>query len=213
MHPLDLTDADSVAALPAQVHERHGAVDGVLNVAGIVQPFVRVADLELAAMQKVVQVNFWGQVFMVKAFLPELLTRPEAAIVNVSSMGGFLPVPGQTLYGASKASVKLFSEGLHAELCGTNVKVTVVFPGAIATNITGNSGVTTPSMGGSTAKPPPMTSPRDAAATIIRALEKGSYRVLVGRDAQLLDALTRVVPERAMTLIADRMGNLLSGPA
>lgn len=202
-----------MAALPAQVHERHGAVDGVLNVAGIVQPFVRVADLELAAMQKVVQVNFWGQVFMVKAFLPELLTRPEAAIVNVSSMGGFLPVPGQTLYGASKASVKLFSEGLHAELCGTNVKVTVVFPGAIATNITGNSGVTTPSMGGSTAKPPPMTSPRDAAATIIRALEKGSYRVLVGRDAQLLDALTRVVPERAMTLIADRMGNLLSGPA
>ena len=60
--------------------------------------------------------------------MPHLLKRPEAHIANVSSMGGFLPVPGQTIYGASKAAVKLLTEGLHAELMNTNVKVTVIFP-------------------------------------------------------------------------------------
>ena len=64
-----------------------------------------------------------------------------AHIINISSMGGFLPVPGQSVYGASKAAVKLLTEGLYAELRETNVRVSVVFPGAINTNITTNSGV------------------------------------------------------------------------
>ena len=89
-------------------------------------------------------VNFWGVVNMTKAFLPALLARPAAAVLNVSSMGGFLPVPGQAVYGASKAAVKLFTEALFAELHETNVAVTIVFPGGVATNITQNSGVAMP---------------------------------------------------------------------
>ena len=73
-------------------------------------------------------VNFWGPVHTTKAFLPHLVARPRAHLVNVSSMGAFLPVPGQTAYGASKAAVRLLTEGLHAELAGTSVSVTVVFP-------------------------------------------------------------------------------------
>jgi short-subunit dehydrogenase len=80
---------------------------------------------------------------MTKTFLPHLLKRSEGIIVNVSSMGGFLPVPGQTIYGSSKAAVKLFTEGLNSELTGTNVHVMGVFPGAIGTNIAANSGVWT----------------------------------------------------------------------
>ena len=64
-----------------------------------------------------------GLMVMTKSFLPYLLKRPEAHLVNLSSMGGFLPVPGQTIYGASKAAVKLFTEGLHSELMDTNVHV------------------------------------------------------------------------------------------
>ncbi len=84
-------------------------------------------------------------------------------MINVSAMGGFLPVPGQTIYGASKAAVKLFTEGLYSELMDTNVKITAVFPGAIGTNIAANSGVTTP--GGETAETSKikMTSPQVAA--------------------------------------------------
>ncbi len=141
---LSVTDKAAVEALPAAVEERFGAVDGIINCAGIIQPFVRLKDLDYAAIDRVLGVNWFGTLYMTKAFLPVLLKRPEAHIVNVSSMGGFLPVPGQTIYGASKAAVKLLTEGLHGECAGTPVRVTVVFPGGMATNITTNSGVAAP---------------------------------------------------------------------
>lgn len=210
-HVLNVTDAEAVAALPQQVIDRHGAVDGLLNVAGIIQKFVPFAELEQAEVERVLQVNFWGVVNMVRAFLPRLLKRPEAALVNVSSMGAFVPVPGQTAYGASKAAVKLLTEGLHAELRGTPVAVTVVFPGAVATSITDNSGVHAPAVAGGNdnAANAKVLPPDQAAAIIIKGMEKGAYRVVVGRDAQVMDWFTRLVPERAMTTIADRMAGLL----
>ncbi|PKN83701.1 MAG: short-chain dehydrogenase, partial [Chloroflexi bacterium HGW-Chloroflexi-7] len=140
-HVVDITDSTAVEALPEKVIAAHGSVDGLINNAGIIQPFVKVADLTFPQISKVFDVNFTGLMFMTKAFLPHLLKRPEAHIINLSSMGGFLPVPGQTIYGASKAAVKLFTEGLHSELLETNVHVTLVFPGAIKTNITVNSGI------------------------------------------------------------------------
>jgi short-subunit dehydrogenase len=122
----------------------HGVVDGLINVAGIIRPFVKLNELDYDVIQRVINVNLYGTIHMVKAFLPHLLERPVAHIANVSSMGGFLPVPGQTIYGASKAAVKLMTEGLYAELLDTNVGVSVVFPGAVATEITSNSGVEMP---------------------------------------------------------------------
>lgn len=206
-HALDLTNTESVAALPAAILEVHGQVDGLLNVAGIIQRFVPFMELTPTDIHKVMDVNFYGVVGMLQAFLPHLLTRPSAAVVNVSSMGGFIPVPGQTVYGASKAAVKLLSEGLRAELRGTPVTVSVVFPGAVGTNITQNSGVNIPIPDDAAAAK--TTSSTEAARTIIAGMEKGNYRVFVGRDAKALDLLTRLAPERAMTLIADRMGALL----
>ena len=141
LHELNITDKKGVAKLPDEVIKMHGQVDGLINNAGIIQPFVKVNDLDYEAIERVMNVNFYGMLYMTKAFLPELLKRPVAHIVNVSSMGGFLPVPGQTIYGASKAAVKLFSEGLYAELLDTKVGVTVVFPGATATNKIGRAHV------------------------------------------------------------------------
>ncbi|MGC3994904.1 MAG: SDR family oxidoreductase [Propionicimonas sp.] len=210
-HVVNVTDAEAVKALPAAVVEAHGQIDGVLNVAGIIQKFVPFAELDQAEIERVLTVNFWGVVNMVQAFLPYLLKRPAAALVNVSSMGAFIPVPGQTIYGASKAAVKLLTEGLHAELRGGPVRVTVVFPGAVATSITENSGVRAPAVAGANenAANQKVLPPKDAAEIIIKGMEKGSYRVLVGRDAQVMDWFTRLVPERAMTQIADRMAGLL----
>ena len=184
---------------------------GLLNVAGIIQRFVPFAELEVDDIERVLQVNFWGVVATVRAFLPHLLRRPEAALVNVSSMGAFIPVPGQSVYGASKAAVKLLTEGLHAELRDTPVRVTVVFPGAVATSITDNSGVKAPAVAGANdnAANTKVLPPAQAADIIIRGMQKGAYRVLVGRDAQVMDWFTRLVPERAMTMIADRMAGLL----
>lgn len=212
-HAVDITDRAAVEKLPAEVAERHGQVDGLLNVAGIVQRFARVNDLSFADIERVMAVNFWGVVAMTKAFLPMLLARPEAALVNVASMGALVPVPGQSAYGASKAAVKLLTEGLYAELRGTSVAVTVVFPGGVGTGILANSGVAMPSRspdnGGTGSK---LTSAVDAGRQIVEAVGKGSYRVRIGGDARLLDRLSRLMPQRATALVADKMKALLDTP-
>ena len=148
---------------------------------------------------------------MTKAFLPHLLDRPEAHIANVSSIGGFIPFPGQTFYGASKAAVKLLTEGLYAELKDTTVGVTIIFPGAVNTNIMSNSGVTS-KLAESTSKEKQAqrTLPADKAANImIEAIEKNKFRVLVGKDAKLLDFLYRLAPRQAVNFIVKQMGNMV----
>ena len=210
-HVVNITDKDVVAALPEQVIAKHGAVDGLINNAGIIQPFVKVNDLDFAAIERVMDVNFYGTLYMTKAFLPHFLKRREAHITNLSSMGGFLPVPGQSVYGASKAAVKLLTEGLHSELLNTSVKVTVVFPGAIGTNIAANSGVSI-SLGSETEnvqrsfKP---LAPSKAAQIIIDGIEQDRYRILVGSDSAFMDFIYRVSPERAANYIFKQMQSLL----
>lgn len=210
-HVVNITDKDAVAALPEQVIARHGSVDGIINNAGIIQPFVRVNDLDYAAIEKVMHVNFYGTLYMTKAFLPHLLKRPEAHIVNLSSMGGFLPVPGQTVYGASKAAVKLFTEGLNSELLDTNVRVTLVFPGAIGTNIVANSGVGISRPAGSETQSRSMKplAAGKAAEIILHGIERDRYQVLVGNDAKFMDLIYRLNPERAAKFIFKQMQSLL----
>ena len=209
-HVLNITDRTAVEALPGQVVARQGTVDGLVHCAGIIQPFVKLQDLDYRAIERVFAVNWWGTLYLNKTFLPELLARPEGHIVNVASMGGFLPVPGQTVYGASKGAVKLLTEGLHSECAGTNVHVTAVFPGAVATNITTNSGVTIPIDDATVAvQTRKTTTPERAARDILHGMESNAYHVLIGRDAKLMDVLYRLSPRRSARLTADRMKDLL----
>lgn len=211
-HIVNITNKDAVAALPEQIIAKHGAIDGIINNAGIIQPFERIKDLDYAVIEKVLNVNFYGTLYMTKEFLPHLLKRPEAHIANISSMGGFLPVPGQTVYGASKAAVKLFTEGLRSELLNTSVKVTVVFPGAIGTNIIANSGVEqiSNSESGDSQRPIKPLAPSKAAQIILDGIEKDRYRVLVGSDSLFMDLIYRISPRRAANLIFKQMQSLLS---
>lgn len=204
---MNITDKIGAKELPDKIISHFGSVDGLINNAGIIQKFVPVNELSLDDVEKVFNVNFYGSLFLTKAFLPFLLNRPEAHIINISSMGGFLPVPGQTVYGASKAALKLFTEGLYAELKHSNVHVTVVFPGAIATDISANSGLEVPpSDTESKFKPMP---PDKAAAEILSGIEKNSFRVLVGSDAKMLDKMYRIAPKFATDFITKKMAALL----
>lgn len=209
-HAVDIADRDAVAALPAAVEAAHGAIDGVVNVAGIIQKFVPFVELDYAEMERVIAVNLWGTLHISHAFLPTLLQRPAACLVNVSSMGALAPVPGQTIYGASKAAVTLFTEGLYAETRGTNLAVTTVFPGGVATGIADNSGAAVPgraeSAGDQMAQ---LTTAAAAASQIISGIEKGSFRVVIGKDAKAIDVLSRLSPRRATEMIAKKMASLL----
>ena len=214
-HVADITSRDAVSALVRDVTSRHGGVDAVINNAGIIHTFAAIADLEAEEINRVINVNLHGVINMTKAFLPVLRERPEAHIVNVSSMGGFFPFPGQTLYGATKAAVKIFSEGLAAELADTNVRVTVVFPGAIGTDIAKNSGITLSEKMERMQKMQEekfsflLTTPKKAADTIIKGMENNRLRVFVGPDSKSMDLFYRISPNWSTRLIHKLTGGLL----
>lgn len=208
-HVVNITDRTAVEKLPAAVEKALGPVDGLVNVAGIIHKFVPISELSFEDIERVMNVNFWGTVNTVKTFLPGLQARPAASLVDVSSMGALVPFPGQTAYGASKAAVKLFTEGLYAELRGTNVAVTVVFPGAVGTHITENSGVQMPGSADAGAAGAKMTTAVSAGAQIVEAIEKGSYKVRIGGDAKMLDRMSRLMPQRSTGIIADQMKKML----
>ena len=208
LHTVNITEREMVENLPKQVIEIHGSIDGVINNAGIIQPFVHINDLDYDKIKLVMDVNFYGTLYMVKSLLPYLLERPEAHITNISSMGGFTPVPGQSIYGASKAAVKLMTEGLASELKGTNVKVTVVFPGAVNTNITKNSDADDRRSEkeekdeNQTGK---LLQPKDAAEIIVNGMENDKARIFAGKDSRMLDIMTRINPNKAADIIADKL--------
>lgn len=210
IHAANISKRQAVESLPDSVIGAHGSVDGLINCAGIIQPFVKIQDLDYDVIEKVMNVNFYGTLYMTKAFLPHLLERPEACIANFSSMGGFLPVPGQGVYGASKAAVKLFSEALFAELLYTNVRVSTVFPGATKTNISQNSGVTAPSGSESEAKSFPMLTAEQSAEIVLSGIESNKPLIYTGKDAKMMNRLYRLNPVYATKLITKKMKSLLN---
>ena len=199
----DITSKEAIREAADRILFRFGAVDGIINNAGIIQPFRKVNDVDFDVINRIFNINFFGSLNMIKVFLPHLLSRPEAHIVNVSSMGGFMPVTGQSIYGASKAALKMLSEGLSAELLDTQVRVTTVFPGAMATNIKANSGLSSDARieRGRHSKKNRALSPAKAAEMIVNAIEKNKSRLYIGSDSKMLNLLYKFMPKAAVWLI------------
>ncbi|MGA7689731.1 MAG: SDR family NAD(P)-dependent oxidoreductase [Jiangellales bacterium] len=210
VHVVDITDVEGVAALVDDVLAAHEVVDGLINNAGIIQPFVPVAELSDAALHRVLDVNLVGTITMTRAFLPVLMGRPQAHLANVSSMGGFFPFPGQTMYGASKAAVKLFTEGLYAEMIGSPLQVSVIMPGAVATSISENSGVGAPGGEAAQSSRIPQTQPDVAARIMIEGIEKNKLHIYVGNDARLMSVAIKLAPRRAIHVVQKQMSKMLA---
>ena len=106
----------------------------------------------------------------------------------------------------------LLTEALYAELRGSPVAVSVVFPGGVATHIAENSGAAIPGRSAdAAASAGSLTTASDAARQIIdKGVVAGSFRVVIGKDARMLDSMSRLSPRRATDLIAKRMAALLS---
>ena len=204
----DITNETKIEDVAAAILDRIGAIDGVINNAGIIQPFCKVEDVDANTIDRVFNINFMGTLNVIKVFLPYLLKRPEAHIVNVSSMGGFLPVAGQAIYGASKAAVKILSEALTSELSETNVGVSTVFPGAMFTDIKANSGLGADAGAGPEGHSKDAAlSPSIAAEIIIKAIEKNQPRVFVGKDAKAMNLLYRINPSMATNMIYKKISH------
>ncbi len=205
-HVLNVTDRCAVAALPTEVIDLHGQVDGVVNIAGIIHRFAPFTELSESETDRIMDVNFDGTVNMCRVFLPILLERPEANLTNMSSLSALIPFASQTFYGASKGAVKQFSEGLYAELLGTSVRVVTLFPGNISTNLTGNSGVQMIDADGRKVR---ATTPEVAGARIIRGIAEDRFRVVIGADARVLDTLSRISAKLTTRFVAKQIKAVL----
>lgn len=207
IHVVDISNKRLIEQLPNEILNYHGSIDAIVNNAGIIQPFKKFEELSYEFMEKIFNINFWGSVYMIKTFIPYLINRPEAYIVNVSSMGGFMPFPYQSIYGASKAALKLLTEALYAELKNSNIKVCIIFPGAIATDIAKNSGIEISSNNSNKLKYKPLSAEK-AASQIINAIEKDKFNVYIGKDSKLMNVIYRINPKFAIDTITKQMSKL-----
>ncbi len=204
LHQADITDKARVRLLPGEVMAIRGRIDGLINNAGIIQDFIPLSDMEDSAVERLMNINFFGMMNMTRAFIPFLAEQDEACVGNVSSMGGFLPVPGQSVYGASKAAVKIATEGLRMELSLTRIGVSLIIPGGIETDIKKNSGLDNSELTEASKKNAgiKLTKPEKAAEVILRGLERNRAKILVGSDCKLMDILYRCMPIQAGKIIS-----------
>ena len=171
-------------------------------------------EIDQAQMDWLFNINFWGVVHCTRAFLPHLARQAEAHIVNLSSIFGIIAPPGQTAYAAAKFAVRGFSESLRHELqtAASPVRLSVVHPGGIATNIVRNSrtgsGVTDNARRAQSIErfdQVAKTTPQAAALRIIRGIEKNEPRILIGGDARMMDLLQRLRPATYWAPLARRI--------
>jgi butyryl-CoA dehydrogenase len=148
-------------------------------------------------------INFWGVVHGTKAFLPHLAAAGEGHIVNLSSVFGLISVPSQSAYNAAKFAVRGFTDALRMELAiaDSPVSCTTVLPGGVKTNIARNARIDASvadlagdadTAAGDEFEKLAHTTAADAAAQVLRAVERNRRRVLVGADAKLIDVVSRL---------------------
>ena len=207
---VDVAEREAVYEWANQTASEHGSVNLIFNNAGVALG----STLESGSYEDfewLFNINFWGVVYGTRAFLPYLRASGDGHIVNVSSVFALISVPGNGAYNSSKAAVRAFTEALRMELelAGAPVSATSVHPGGIKTNISRNSrGDASLEHIGLDAKNARekferlfVTSPEEAACTILRGVEKDKRRVLVGRDAYVIDGMARLLPGRYQHLV------------
>jgi hypothetical protein len=205
VHQVDVTNQEQMENLPEQVIAIHGQVDMIFNNAGITieKTF---ESLSIKEWELMMGINIWGVIYGCKFFLPHLKQRPEAFIVNTSSLAGFLGIPTQSSYCVTKAAVKALSESLWAELKSSNISVTSVHPGAIKTNIF-NAAMEHSDDVEAAKKMFDLVEKfamdvDKAAAKIVRAVEKKQQRVIIGMDSGAVEVLKRLFPVSIHSLFA-----------
>jgi len=218
-HAFDISDRDKVNALPDQVLSHHNQIDMVFNNAGL-SIVGSVNEVDEADWNFGLDILLNSVIQMTTVFLPLLEKRPEAAIINTSSIFGLFSVPKQSIYNVGKFGVKAFTESLalEMEVSGSPVEVYCVFPGHIGTNIYSSSrfksfdaddsgaaifgaNAATKEEAGINFKQNAPTSPEQAAKVILRNINKKNKRILIGLDAHFYDLMSRLFPRNFLKII------------
>jgi short-subunit dehydrogenase len=213
VHRVDVGEPQQIADFARAAIAAHPGLNIVVNNAGVAL-LGQFSEIDQAQMDWLMDINFWGVVHSTRAFLPHLARQREAHIVNLSSIFGIIAPPGQTAYAAAKFAVRGFSESLRHELqmAASPVRLSVVHPGGVATNIVRNSragtGVTDNARRAQTIErfdAVAKTTPAAAALRIITGIEKNQPRILIGNDARFMDLLQRFRPGTYWAVLARRI--------
>ena len=203
---VDVSDRGSVAAFATQVAQHYGVVHQLYNNAGVAGGR-RLLDDSYDGLERVLAISLWGVVYGTKEFLPHLVASGDGHLVNISSLNGFLAQPGLSSYCAAKFAVRGFTETVRAEMLADAlpVKVTVVHPGGVRTNIATAAFEHARGEGEALSARDEQRmafynekllriEPMDAAEVILRGVAAGRARIMVGASARRLDRFTRLLP-------------------
>lgn len=190
---LDVSDRNAVNDLADLLAREMGGADIVINNAGIegsVRPTWATSD---AQYRKVMEVNFFGVVNGCQAFMPQMRSKPWAAIVNISSIFGLVGTPNHADYCASKFAVRGYTEALMAELYNSSTQVHLVHPGGIDTNITRKEG------SAKFSEHYLSTPPQAIAEKLIKAISANKPRLVYGNRSSKTWLGARFLPLRWLT--------------
>jgi short-subunit dehydrogenase len=199
----DVSDRAAVSALAEAVEQDFGQVHIIVNNAGVTSsaPFT---EFDMKLFDRIVQVNFFGVVNCCHAFLPKLQALGRGHIVNMSSMLGFVGVPNQSAYVSSKFAIRGFTESLWAELDGTGIAVSGIYPGTIQSEILKRASFS------DDLEKEAMMKMMDrfgipasvVAKQTVDAIRRRRREVIIGKDAKALVGLKRLYPGLFHQLIA-----------
>lgn len=198
---LDVSDKDAIFKLAEETQAHFGKVNLVINNAGVAMSSGNVWETSIEDIEWLMSINFSGVLYGTKAFLPILEKSQWGHIVNISSIFGIIAVPEQAHYNASKFAVRGLTESLRQELdiAQSHISCTSIHPGGIKTNIAKNARITK-ELDDQNKKifdnfeELAMTTAESAASQILKGVVKNRRRVVIGKDAKLLDWVQRHFP-------------------
>jgi short-subunit dehydrogenase len=218
---LDVADRAAVFAWAAQSSAAHGKINLIFNNAGVSHT-ASAGSAKIEDFEWIMGINFWGVVHGTQAFLPHLRASGEGHVINLSSLFGLMAMPTQSTYNASKFAVRGYTEALRMELEleGTAVSATSVHPGGVATNIANASRIDEQILEATGQDADThrrranrminVTTSDDAALQILAGVERNARRVLVGKDAWVLDKLIRLLGPAYQRVVLQRARAMLS---
>ena len=192
--PLDLADRDAIDRSAKDVLARFGRVDVLVHSGGISQRGLA-AETPVEIDRRIMDVNYFGTIALTKAVLPSMIARKSGHIVPISSVIGYVGVPGRSAYSASKHALHGFFDALRAENAKHGIRVTIVCPGYVRTKVS-ESAIT--SDGSAYGKTDPTHAnamrPEVAAKKIVDGIAKAKHEVRVGGKEIYAILLQRFLP-------------------
>lgn len=196
---LDVTDFDAIPGVVAEIEASIGPLDVLVNSAGYGHEGI-LEESPLEAMRRQFEVNVFGAVAMIQAVLPAMRSRRRGHILNITSMGGYITLPGIAYYCGSKFALEGISDALGKEVEGFGIAVTAVAPGSFRTDWAGRSMV----------RSPRSIADYDALFDPVRQARREKSGKQLGDPAKaaqaMLAAIEAPVPPRHLLLGSDALG-------